>query len=563
MRLRGMAKPSLLLVSTFALALAACGGGGSGVTPPGGGSTPPPPAASPTPATGSGTALSGATTYRGGWTPFGVANGLDLPIQHGWNGGGQGVAIVIDSDVTRSVVQTYLSAMGIAMPSITTVPINGATAGVVSSTDGDEAYLDVETVAGLAPGAHIYIYDTKDLSDASIADAYSKIESDHLAYVVNNSFGGCEYPNPPEDPFIASGAQAGIAFVASAGDQGNTCDGSTVGASWPASNPNVIGAGGTETNIGTGYAIDSDTVWNDDTCTGSPSQCAAGGGPSSIYKLPAYQSGLSGKASASFRNTPDISMPAEDVVIYDGGWALLNGTSWSSPEYAALMAQIYQYCHVSSGIANPVDIPYYVFAHAPGAIIDVVKGNDEYQGKTPFYTATTGYDDASGVGVPFGIAFANTACPGGAKASGLERSALLESEASNSQNGVLDVTPRVPDIVDNGRRSAIAQTPVQLVLRSESDRAAVETALEKAGFTIDRRFTYDGIVQANAPSAVVEHVFRTEMHDVVQPRFGTRYMPATQIALPQSLAGHVQTVSLANVVTRHVLNRHNPLLSAI
>lgn len=553
-----MAKPSLLLVLSFALALAACGGGGGsgGVVPAGSGPTPTPPVASPTPGTGPAVPLSGSATYSGGWAPYGVASGLDFPVQHGWNGSGQGVAIVIDSDVDRSVVQTYLTKFNIAMPSITTIPINGASG--ISGSDSDEAYLDVETVASLAPGAHIYIYQTPGLDDQSIADAYSKINSDGLARVVNNSFGGCEYPNPPEDPFIASGAQAGIAYVASAGDSGNVCDGaSQVGASWPASNPNVIGAGGTETNIGMGYAIDSDTVWNDTSCQGSPSQCAGGGGPSSVYKLPAYQSGVSGVASTRFRNTPDISMPAEDVIFNGGTWGLINGTSWSSPQYAALMAEIYQYCHVSSGIANPVNIPYYVAAHAPGALLDVVNGNDQYQSKTPFYTAATDYDDASGLGVPVGMAYANTACPGGNKASGLLALSAMTSaavEEENAASSTLDVTPRAPGLRDAGRRSAIAQTPIQVILRSETDRSAVESALENAGFTIERRFTYRDIVRATGPSALVEHVFQTQLHDVVQPGAGVRYMPATQVALPAVLAAHVRTVSLTNV-TRRVLNR--------
>lgn len=551
-----MTKPSLFAAISFALLLAACGGGGGG-----GSSLPsgtPTPSGSPTPVTGPGTPLSGTATASGGWTPFGIASGLDLPVQHGWDGSGQGVAIVIDSDVDRAVVQTYLSRFSIAMPAITTVSVDGSSgipSAGASTDDVTEAYLDVETVAGLAPGAHIYVYQINDLSDSSIAKAYSKIDSDGVAHVVNSSFGGCDAANLPEDPFIASGAQAGIAFVASAGDNGNVCNTpNQVGANWPASNPNVIGAGGTETHIATGNLVTSSTVWNDTSCQGG--QCASGGGPSTLYRLPAYQSGLAGESSTTFRNTPDISMPAEDALVNDGSWALLNGTSWSSPQFAAFMAELYQYCHVSAGIANPVNIPYYVAAHAPSAYIDVVTGNDQFASTTPFYTAAAGYDDASGFGVPLGIAWANTACPGGTKAAGvLARPAM--SVASGDESGTasttLDVMPRTPGLADRGRRSQGAVTPVQVILRSEADRAAVETALEQAGFTIDRHFTYRDIVQANAASGSVERVFRTQLHDVAQPRFGVRSMPVTQIALPESLASHVRTVSIGNVVTRHVL----------
>lgn len=566
-----MTKPSLTLLFSLALLLAACGGGGGG-----GGGYNPPPAPSPTPtptptltptpvpsgvatpavAIGPGTPLSGSATYKGGWTPYAVAADLDFPVQHGWDGTGQTVAIVIDSDVNRSIITTYLAGVGVnETGTIKTISVDGST-GVATNGDQTEAYLDVETVAGLAPGADIRIYQIKDLTDASIAKAYSLLNSDGVAKIANSSFGGCEVANSPEDPFIQSGAQAGIVYVASAGDTGNVCDGAKqVGASWPASNPNAIGAGGTETRISTGYPLTSATVWNDTSCTGTPSQCAGGGGVSTLYPLPAYQTGLAGESSTSLRNTPDISMPAEDTVIDDGSWGLINGTSWASPEYAALMAQVYQYCHVSAGIANPVNVPYYVASVYGSAYIDVTKGNDQFQGTTPFYTAAPGYDDASGLGVPLGTAFANTACPGGTKAPGLlARSAMSSLTMQQSMTSTtLDVTPPTGGLVDQGPRPAGATTKVQLVLHSDAEKAAVEAALQAAGFTIDHAFSYHRIVDAQAPSATVERFFRTRMRNVLQGRFGVRYLPATQIAVPQSIASHVAALTLDNVITRHVL----------
>lgn len=518
--------------------------------------TVPTPGPSSTPAVvqGPGTPLSGSTTYLRGWTPYAVASALDFPVQHGWDGTGQSVAIVIDSDVSRTDVQSYATQFGIPMPNITTVPVDGAS-GVATNGDEVEAYLDVETVAGLAPGAHIYIYDIPGLDDQSIADAYSKIDSDKLAQVANSSFGGCESPGAPEDPFIAQGTKAGITYVASAGDSGNVCDTTLtpvqVGASWPASNPNVVAAGGTETR----YAIASNAVWNDGLCG---SQCAGGGGVSSLYALPAYQNGLSGASSTAWRNVPDISMPAENTIVkFDGGWGQLLGTSWSSPQYAALMAEVLQYCGLSAGLANPVNVPYYVASHYPNAYLDVTAGNDEYGTTTPFYTATAGYDNASGFGVPYGMAFANTACPGRTQASGLLARTALSSAAvqSHPSNQLLDVTPRVSGLVDRGRRSEIAMTPVQIVLRSESDRSTVEASLEQAGFTIDRRYEYREIVHARAPARVVEQYFATQLHDVLQARYGVRFMPATRIAVPQAIAPYVRTVNMDNVVTRHVLTR--------
>ncbi len=561
-----MRRPSLVLVFLVALSLAACGGGGGGgggSIPPGGGSpTPTPtltPISGPTPAVvqGPGKALTGSAIYQGGWTPFGVASRLDFPVQHGWNGAGQGVAIVIDSKITASVVATYLSTFGITESGkLTQIPIDG---GATGTSDQDEAYLDVETVAGLAPGANIYVYEIPDISsDKDLADAYSKISSDGNARVVNNSFGGCEFPNPPEDSFVAQGAAAGIAYVASGGDNGNVCNPPTqVGANWPASNPNMVGVGGTETG-GSFASLTSATVWNDKSCSGN-TQCAGGGGVSGIYTLPAYQVGVTGESSTANRNVPDLSLPAEADNVYDGSWFLINGTSWSSPQYAALMAEVYQYCNAASGIKNPVDLPYYVAHQYNKAYIDTVSGNDEFGTTTPFYTAAAGFDNASGFGVPYGMAYANTLCPNRTQAPGvLARSAAVQAMTEQPATQTLDVTPRVSGLVDLGQRSTIAVTPVQVVLRSESDRAAVESALQQAGFSIDRTYEYQRIVNAQAPSGAVEAFFRTRMHDVLQPGHGTRFLPATQIAVPGSIASRVVTVNLQNVATRRVLTQRTP-----
>lgn len=519
----------------------------------------PAPGTTPAVVAGPGTPLGGAPTYNNSWTPFGVANGLDFPVQHGWDGTGEKVAIVIDSDVDRSVIASYLAKMRVTETgTITTVPVDGAK-GIpsqgASAGDQTEAYLDVETVAGLAPGANIYIYDIPNLNDASIADAYSKIDSDGIVSIANSSFGGCENASSPEDPFIASGTKAGILYVASSGDSGNVCDAATtVGASWPASNPNVIAAGGTETDYTQGYNVTEPTVWNDYSCGG---QCAGGGGVSSIYSLPSYQTGLQGATSTTMRNEPDISMPAEDDAIYDGKWGAVNGTSWASPEFAALMAEVYQYCHLSGPVTNPINIPYYVASTYPQAYIDVTNGKDQFKMYTPFYTAGRGYDNASGFGLPIGMAFGNTVCPGGVKSSKLPSYARVAQAVQTRRASAFaaDVTPRMGGLADQGRRSVSAMTAVQVVLRSEGDRASVESALERAGFTIDRRYQYDRIIHAQAPSGTVEGFFSTRMHDVLQPRYGMRYLPATQIVVPASIASGVRTVNLDNVITRHVLTR--------
>ena len=89
---------------------------------------------------------------------------------------------------------------------------------------------------------------------------------------------------------LAQAVQKGITLFASAGDLGSaqpTCDGKSVFkiASTPASDPNVTAVGGTNlTADAASGAYHSESVWNDEFGAG-------GGGFSTIYERPGYQSG--------------------------------------------------------------------------------------------------------------------------------------------------------------------------------------------------------------------------------------------------------------------------------
>ncbi len=77
---------------------------------------------------------------------------------------------------------------------------------------------------------------------------------------------------------------------------------------------------------------------------------------------------------------------------------------------------------------------------------------------------------------------------------------------------------------------------------------AVVTALQRAGFSITERYPNRTVVDASAASATVERFFSTEMHNVSQGKYGTRYANLTPATVPSSIAPYVLTASLSNVV---------------
>ena len=506
-----------------------------------------------------GPALTG-TSYDpdGDWGPVIDANSLDFLVQHGYYGKGQTVAVVMDAFPSTADINAYLHYFGITRTgTITTENVDGGPS--AGNTDGvGEVTLDVETIAALAPGANIVVYGIPELDDQSTNDAFSQVETDGKASVVNYSAGGCEDPSNPttSTPILQSGANKGMAFVASAGDDGNTCfngTGNQYGVNYPASDPYAVGVGGTETNP-PNYTLTSTTAWNDTSCgTSGGQQCATGGGVSGEYSLPSYQSGIAGVASTTKRNVPDAAMPGEDTAVYQAGWGGVNGTSWSAPQLAALISETYEYC--KGTFATPTTIFYTAFKASPTAFIDIIHGNNQDGTTTPYFSAHAGYDNVSGVGVPLGTTFANTLCPGRVMASAARAPMAVEMPAVESGSGprTLDVTRHIPGLADLGTRAATAQTRIQIVVGPEAGAEAdVQQALRGAGFTITQTFGNHLVIDAQAPAALVASYFGTSMHDVTQGRYGRRYTPVTPATLPTAIAGHISGLILDNLVTMKV-----------
>jgi hypothetical protein len=94
-------------------------------------------------------------------------------------------------------------------------------------------------------------------------------------------------------------------------------------------------------------------------------------------------------------------------------------------------------------------------------------------------------------------------------------------------------------------------TPAQFNARfapTEKQEASVVHALQAAGFTITQRFSNRTIVDAKAPSSVVEHYFNTEIHTVNQGKYGQRYANVKPATVPREIASLVRDASLNDIV---------------
>jgi kumamolisin len=319
----------------------------------------------------------------GGYTPIALANSFNFPVQNGHDGTGHTAAIIIDSNVATSDLNTFFSYFPITRTGTITREIVSGTG--ATNSDVDETALDTETIGGLAPGANIILYLIGALTSADIDGAANQIVSDNTAEAVNMSFGGNEFRDATFAAALKQGNAEGITFVASSGDSGS--NGGVV--SWPAVEPRVLALGGTNISQSSGQYVHN-KAWS-----------GSGGGVSSLYAIPAYQKRVKGLASTTNRNVPDLAFPAyyTDTFV-NGGWTGLEGTSWSSPIYVALQLEINQVKGQRLGWVNAAIYSVFKKEHYATDFYDVTTGSN---GK---YSAKTGYDNVTGIGSPIGEALA-------------------------------------------------------------------------------------------------------------------------------------------------------------
>jgi subtilase family serine protease len=345
--------------------------------------------------------------------------GLTSAYDDGDTGTGQTIGIYELGTYDPSDVTLYYSCYG-----ITTVPtvinVDGGTTGAYS----DEATMDVEQTAGLAPGANIEVYGGPNTGTGP-TDIYTQMADDDTATVITTSWGDCEVDpsNDPqaEEPIFEQMAAQGQTVIAAAGDEGSSdCNGITnndPAVDDPASQPYVTGVGGlTVTNI-TGPV---ESVWNDGTNSGGG---ASGGGESQLWSRPSWQQAPGITASDTMRMVPDLTVigdPGTGFVQYftgsaggfchrscSGGWGTIGGTSISSQLVGALIAVSAQSCGVGRlGFINPA---LYAMDSAGVGFNDVTTGNNDLFGEG-VYSAGVGYDMASGLGSP-DASFITGICP--------------------------------------------------------------------------------------------------------------------------------------------------------
>lgn len=418
--------------------------------------------AAPRPEFSSGTS---GNTYTG---PGDIATIYDVNsvYKSGFTGTGQSVAIMGESFVDVTDIEHFQTASGWSQPrdpQMVLVPGSGGD-GIPVSGDEAESDLDLEWSSTMAPGAQVFFVYTGSDENYSVFDSMIYAVEDRIAPVISISYGACELAIGSEDGVasIESAAQQGAAqgqtLLASSGDDGaSSCFGITgmslsdqaaLTVSYPASSSWFTAVGGTEFNEGTGTYWNKETgtdiissaisyipevVWNEDSEYGLGS---SGGGVSTFFTKPDWQTGVPGIPADGQRDVPDVALDAagshdglllcsSDTYAWasgqlgsctngfrdvDGTLTVAGGTSFAAPMFAGMIAVLNQQQN-ATGLGNINPNLYALASNAAtyaSAFHDITGGDNKCNvadasicpnGATG-YAGAVGYDLATGIGSP-------------------------------------------------------------------------------------------------------------------------------------------------------------------
>jgi kumamolisin len=332
------------------------------------------------------------TTPKAGTTPYLPSDLLNAyTATAAGTGAGTTTAIVIDTLPKTKDLTSFWSIAGVPQ-SLSNITLIQVIAGKLPALSGEES-LDTEYASSIAPASQVRVYAAQSLKNSALDTTFQRVITDLQGGTkitqVSISLGECETDiskaeAATDDQYFATMTSLGASVFVSSGDSGShECSGSNKNVpSFYSTSPHVAAAGGTTLKV-SGTKEKSETAWS-----------GSGGGLSTIFAAPAYQSGL----GYSARAVPDLSADANPntgvLVIVGGKQEQIGGTSVASPVLAGLIGLINaQRIAAGKDTIGLLATPIYPLLKTAN-FRDITKGNNGG------YTAGVGYDLVTGIGTP-------------------------------------------------------------------------------------------------------------------------------------------------------------------
>ncbi len=343
-------------------------------------------------------------------------------------GSGQTIAVVEDSDIQTADWNSFRASFGLSGYAATLSVTHPGCGDPGSNGDEGEAALDAEWATAIAPAAAITLASCSNATGGIQASLQGLVDAAAPPRVISVSFGECEAQLGSAAAqswaaLLQQGAAEGVSIFVSTGDSGSAgCDqgaaiaSNGIAVNGLASSQYDVAVGGTDfsdfatntvstywnaTNTGA-YGSAKSTIpeipWNDtcanpvlatyegsagtlgffNTSTGSNflAPGGAGGGASTLFAKPSFQSGVYGIPNDHARDLPDVVLFASNGLFghalvycmsdtaqggsactYGNGAAVTassaGGTSFAAPAFAGIQALIDQHKGAAQGNPDP------------------------------------------------------------------------------------------------------------------------------------------------------------------------------------------------------------------
>ncbi len=309
-----------------------------------------------------------------GFGPADILDAYKLPVNAG---AGSTLAVVdaqddpnAESDMAVYRAQFGLSACTVASGCFKKVSQTGSTTALPTPDAGwaEEESLDLDAASAIAPAAHLILVEANSATMANLGTAVNRAVAMGATSILT-SFATSE--SSSDTSYDSSYFNhPGVAISAPGGDSG-------FGVSYPAASRYVT-------------AVGSTSLSRASTVRGWKEVANGGGGCSAVDAKPTWQHDT-GCARRTVVDVAAVGDPATGFAVYDTyggdpGWEVFGGTSVS----AGIIAGVYAAAGVPSAGSYPASFPY---AH-PNALNDITTGTG----------AAVGYDPATGMGTPNGLA---------------------------------------------------------------------------------------------------------------------------------------------------------------
>ena len=328
-------------------------------------------------------------------------------------GAGQSVGLLEFDGFYAADIAAYETASGLPSVPVQTVLLDGFNGAPTRgpNSGNPEVSLDIEMAISMAPGLEsVVVYEAGPSGLQN--DVLSSMAANSAVRQLSCSWGWGGGPKATTDNLFKQLAAQGQSFFNASGDTdafpaGQVDDPTQTYA--PSSSPYITQVGGTTlTTTSAAGAWESETVWNAGGGEGS------GGGISSYYSIPSWQTGISMSAnggSTANRNIPDVSLVADNIFVYygNGKSGAFVGTSASTPLWAGLTALMNEKLastgNAPLGFLNPAIYALGKSGSYSSTFHDITTGNNTWSGSPNSFYAVQGYDLCTGWGTPIGQSF--------------------------------------------------------------------------------------------------------------------------------------------------------------